>query len=62
MTVHDCFDDPIQPRHAQPAGSPPERFPDVEDDATEANDEDEDFDDEDADEDEEDNEEEPEDE
>jgi hypothetical protein len=58
MTVHDYLDDPLHPRHAHPAGTPPERFPGDDDDTTEANDENEDFDDEEDDEDEEDDDEE----
>jgi hypothetical protein len=40
MTVHNDLNDPLQPRHLAPA-SPPERYPEDEDDTTEANDEDE---------------------
>src|SRR5262245_43260513 len=63
MTVHDYLDDdPLQPRYSNPEGTPPERYPEDDDDATEANDEDEDFGDEEDDEDEEDEDEEIEDE
>src|SRR5215467_11719585 len=53
MKIDDPITDPFQPRHAYPAGSPPERFPeDDDDDLEEANDEDGDFDDDDEDSDE----------
>lgn len=44
MSIHDPITDPLLPRHGHPADTPPERFPD-DDDQTEANDEDADFDD-----------------
>src|SRR5262245_40756090 len=47
MRIHDPITDPLQPRHTHPAGSPPERFPEDDDDQTEANDEEDDFDDDD---------------
>jgi hypothetical protein len=50
MKIDDPTTDPFQPRHADPAGNPPERFPeDDDDDLEEANDEDGDFDDDDED-------------
>ena len=53
MTNHEYPSDSLLPRYFTPAGSPPERFPEDEDNTGEAND-DEDFDeDEDVDEDEE---------
>jgi|SwirhirootsSR2_FD_contig_31_12480557_length_230_multi_7_in_0_out_0_1 hypothetical protein len=45
MSIDDPITDPLLPRHAHPADTPPERFPEDDDDQTEANDEDADFDD-----------------
>lgn len=45
MSIHDPITDPLLPRHGHPADIPPERFPEDDDDQTEANDEDADFDD-----------------
>ena len=58
MTIHHDIDDPLQRKHFDLASPPAERFPEKDDDSTEANDEDEDFDDDDeeSDEDEEDEE------
>src|SRR5215475_13456322 len=53
MTNHEYPSDSLQPRYLTPAGSPPERYPEDDDDSSEANDDEEDFDeDEDIDEDE----------
>jgi len=48
MSIHDPITDPLLPRQVHPADTP-ERFPEDDDDQTEANDEDADFDDSDED-------------
>lgn len=44
MTNHEYPSDSLLPRYSMPAGSPPERYPDDDNDAGEANDDEEDFD------------------